>query len=62
MKNFFISRKFVILVKIVIMYTYSDYNCPWCGWEMDYEDPDLKREEWGYICPKCNKYFETPDV
>lgn len=44
------------------MYSESDYNCPYCGWEMDYNNPDLKRENWGYICPDCGEYFETPDV
>jgi len=29
---------------------------------MDYDDPRLQREEWGYICPECDEYFETPDV
>jgi len=43
-------------------YSESDYNCPCCGWEMDYDDPRLQREEWGYICPECDEYFETPDV
>jgi len=44
------------------MYSESDYNCPYCGWEMDYSDPDLVREDYGYICPSCGKHFETPDV
>ena len=45
------------------MYSDSDYNCPWCGWVMDYDkvlsDPD---NEYGYICPECDEPFETPDV
>lgn len=44
------------------MYSESDYNCPHCGWEMDYNDPDLIREDYGYRCPQCGEHFETPDV
>lgn len=44
-------------------YTDKDYNCPHCGWEMDYDkvkhDPN---NQYGYICPQCGGSFETPDV
>jgi len=44
------------------MYSEEDYNCPYCGWKMDYNDPKLKRKNWGFVCPDCDEYFETPDV
>jgi len=44
------------------MYTEKDYNCPFCGWEMDYDNPDLKTKDYGYICPECGEFFETPDT
>ena len=44
-------------------YSSEDYNCPHCGWEMDYnevqKDPN---DEYAYICPECGEKFETPDV
>lgn len=43
-------------------YSDSDYNCPYCGWVMDYNDPRLRTTEWAYICPECGEKFETPDV
>jgi len=42
------------------MYSDSDYNCPYCGWEMDYDEVEMDGYE--YICPDCGKHFETPDV
>lgn len=45
------------------MYSSEDYNCPDCGWEMDYDE--VKNDPWDeycYICPECGCKFETPDV
>jgi transposase-like protein len=41
----------------------SDYNCPFCGWEMDYSrvGHDVN-DPYSYVCPECGKHFETPDV
>jgi predicted RNA-binding Zn-ribbon protein involved in translation (DUF1610 family) len=47
------------------MYSLEDYNCPECGWELDYDDPKLRKStynEYAYVCPECGTEFETPDV
>ena len=43
------------------MYSDSDYNCPYCGWVLDYDLVDYG-DEYDYICPECGGHFETPDV
>jgi len=58
-----VLKKYIYLYyKIKTMYSDSDYNCPYCGWEMDYNHPKLRCEDYGYICPECGEHFETPDV
>jgi DNA-directed RNA polymerase subunit RPC12/RpoP len=38
-------------------------NCPYCGWEMDKNDPRLVWVEYAiYVCPECGKTVETPSV
>lgn len=42
------------------MYSEEDYNCPNCGWIMDYST--VEKDGWEYICPECCTHFETPDI
>ena len=56
-------KNIITKFKLFEEYSDSDYNCPNCGWEMDYNrvKPD-PNNPYGYICPECGESFETPDV
>lgn len=46
------------ILSIISYYSDSDYCCPSCGKEAT----ECNNEDWGYRCPDCDIYFETPDV